>query len=208
MGNSFLFLTLNECIQLVSNHASASSFSFLPPLAWRNLSKAWKNYLALVKPYLEYCFQFWVPYYKEDMDIPEQVQWMATKMIKGLQHLTREVRLRALALLSLEKPPSLRGNLNNVWMYLMGGNKEDGALLFSMLSVKGQKAKGTNWNTEKNEVVNTWHGDIADRAELCFAVSLTNKIHCREWRTRSNTNYRRENIIIWALANISCYTSL
>lgn len=39
---------------------------------------------------------------------------MATKMIKGLQHLTREVRLRALALLSLEKPPSLRGNLNNV----------------------------------------------------------------------------------------------
>lgn len=67
---------------------------------------------------------------------------MATKMIKGLQHLTCEVRLRELALLSVEKSPSLRGNLNNVCKYLMGGNKEDGARLFSMPFSERTKGKG------------------------------------------------------------------
>ena len=69
---------------------------------------------------------------------------MATKMTKGLQHLTREARLRELALFSLEKSQSLRGNLNYVCKYLVGGNQEDGARFSPCLSVKGQKAKGTN----------------------------------------------------------------
>ena len=45
----------------------------------------------------------WVPQSKKDMDILEEVQWRATKMIKGLEHVSYGKRLRQLGLLSLEK---------------------------------------------------------------------------------------------------------
>lgn len=41
--------------------------------------------------------------YRRDLDILERVQWRATKMIKGLLHLSYEEGLRGLGSLSLEK---------------------------------------------------------------------------------------------------------
>ncbi|KAK4832532.1 hypothetical protein QYF61_023864 [Mycteria americana] len=52
-------------------------------------------YSTLVRTHLECCVQFRAPQYKRDMDILERHQQRATKMTKGLKHLSYEERLRA-----------------------------------------------------------------------------------------------------------------
>ncbi|GAB0179553.1 cAMP-dependent protein kinase inhibitor alpha [Grus japonensis] len=47
-------------------------------------------YLTLVRTHLEYCIQLWGPQYKKDMDLLEQIQKKAVKMMRGLEHLCYE----------------------------------------------------------------------------------------------------------------------
>ncbi|KAJ7413293.1 hypothetical protein WISP_92143 [Willisornis vidua] len=80
---------------------------------------------ALMRPHLEYYVHPWGPQWKRDVNLLEQVQRKAIKMIAVLQRLSYEDWLRQLDLFSLEKR-RLQADLTAAFLFLKWAYKKAG----------------------------------------------------------------------------------
>ena len=81
---------VNQVLGMIRRNVTYEDKSLIIPL-----------YKAIVRPHLEYCIQAWSPYLRKDIDMVENSQRRATKLIPGFIDLTYEERLKECGLMMM-----------------------------------------------------------------------------------------------------------
>ncbi|CAF1129245.1 unnamed protein product, partial [Brachionus calyciflorus] len=158
-------------------------------LKWANHCES-TVYQALVRPHLDYAVSVWNPYLKQYINLIENVQERATKMVKSLKHFSYEERLAKLDLSSLETR-RIRGDLIQFFKIINGYEnvKFKNGINYSIsnYSNRRKKYKLTKENNKNcrarenfftNRVVNNWNKLSNDVVEAINLNIFKAKLEC------------------------------
>ena len=109
-------------------------------------------YKVYVRPHLEYCQQACSPYMVKDINLIEGVQRRATKLVKCIEDLSYEERLKDLKLYSLEDR-RLRGDLILMYRLMTGDVNIDRSKLFTEKT--SYMARGHGMKVHLNKISKT-----------------------------------------------------
>ena len=129
----------NQVLGMIRRNITYKDNSLIVPL-----------YKAIVRPHLEcYCIHAWSPYIRKDIDMLENIQRRATKLIPGLRDLRYEKRLKECGLTTLETR-RLRGDQIEVFNILNGYENID-SNIYIILIVEIKITRGHNYTLVKKQ---------------------------------------------------------
>jgi len=151
-------------------------------------------YTAIIRPHLEYGNIVWHPRYKKDIELLENVQRRATKLVPELKNMDYEQRLRRLELPTLVYR-RMRGDAIEVYKYLHGTYMVDAAKLLPLAQVRsGVNTRGHSMKLQKRQcatkarqnffsyrVVNMWNSLSEEVVNAPSVNSFKNRLD-RHWR--------------------------